>query len=118
MTTFLSFTIVGIVVGCIYALTSTGLFVTYITSGVLNFAHGAIGMVAAFAFWELTVKDGWPIPLALPFVLFVLAPLMGLLIDRVLMRNLHGKPEVIRLVSSLGLMLFLLGLAETRWDPG
>jgi branched-chain amino acid transport system permease protein len=118
VTTFLSFTIVGIVVGCIYALTSTGLVVTYITSGILNFAHGAIGMVAAFAFWELTVKDGWPVLLALPFVLFVLAPLMGLLIDRVLMRNLHGKPEVIRLVITLGLMLFLLGLASTRWNPG
>jgi branched-chain amino acid transport system permease protein len=118
MTTFLSFTIVGIVVGCIYALTSTGLVVTYISSGIFNFAHGAIGMVAAFAYWELTVKDGWPVPLALLFVLFVLAPVMGLLIDRLLMRNLHGKPEVITLVITLGLMLFLLGLAEMRWDPG
>jgi branched-chain amino acid transport system permease protein len=118
VTTFLSFTIVGIVVGCIYALTSTGLVVTYITSGIFNFAHGAIGMVAAFAYWELTVKEHWPVPLALLFVLFVLAPVMGFLIDRLLMRNLHGKPEVITLVITLGLMLFLLGLAETRWDPG
>ncbi|HWC39173.1 MAG TPA: branched-chain amino acid ABC transporter permease, partial [Acidimicrobiales bacterium] len=118
MTTFLSFTVVGIVVGCIYALTSTGLVVTYITSGIFNFAHAAIGMVAAFTYWELTVKDGWPVPLALLLVLFVMAPLLGVLIERVLMRNLHGKPEVTRLVITLGLMLFLLGLAETRWDPG
>jgi branched-chain amino acid transport system permease protein len=118
VTTFLSFTIVGIVLGCIYALTSTGLVVTYITSGVFNFAHAAIGMVAAFTYWELTVKDGWPVPLALPLVLFVMAPLLGVLIERLLMRNLHGKPEVTRLVITLGLMLFLLGLAETRWDPG
>jgi branched-chain amino acid transport system permease protein len=118
VTTFLAFTVVGVVLGCIYALTSTGLVVTYITSGVLNFAHGAIGMVAAFTYWGLTVQDHWPVPLALLFVLFVLAPVMGLLIDRVLMRNLHGKPEVIRLVITLGLMLFLLGAAETIWDPG
>jgi branched-chain amino acid transport system permease protein len=118
VTTFLSFTIVGIVVGCIYALTSTGLVVTYITSGIFNFAHAAIGMVAAFTYWELTVKDGWPVPLALFVVLFVMAPLLGVLIDRLLMRNLHGKPEVTRLVITLGLMLFLLGTAETRWDPG
>jgi branched-chain amino acid transport system permease protein len=118
VTTFLSFTIVGVVVGCIYALISTGLVVTYITSGIFNFAHAAIGMVAAFTYWELTVKDGWPVPLALPLVLFIMAPLMGLLIDRMLMRKLHGKPEVITVVITLGLMLFLLGLAQTRWDPG
>jgi branched-chain amino acid transport system permease protein len=118
VTTFLSFTIVGIVVGCIYALTSTGLVVTYISSGIFNFAHAGIGMLAAFTYWELTVKDGWPVPLALLFVLFVLAPLTGVLIDRLLMRNLHGKPEVITLVITLGLMLLLLGLANTRWDPG
>jgi len=84
VTTFLSFTIVGIVVGCIYALTSTGLVVTYISSGIFNFAHAGIGMLAAFTYWELTVKDGWPDPLALLFVLFVLAPLLGVLIDRLL----------------------------------
>src|SRR5258708_3361851 len=112
MTTFLAFTIVGLVVGSIYALTATGLVVTYITSGIFNFAHGAIGMVAAFAYWELTVKEHWPVPLALLFVLFVLAPLMGFLIDRLLMPNLPGKPQVITLVITLGLLLFLAVLAS------
>ena len=57
MTTFLALTVVGIVVGCIYALTATGLVVTYITSGIFNFAHGAVGMIAAFAYWNLTVEE-------------------------------------------------------------
>ena len=60
MTTFLALTTLGIVVGCIYALTATGLVVTYNTSGIFNFAHGAIGMVAAFSYWQLTVAWGWP----------------------------------------------------------
>jgi branched-chain amino acid transport system permease protein len=114
---FLQFTIVGIATGCIYALTATGLTVTYITSGIFNFAHGAVGMIAAFTYWELTVKNGWPqLPAAL-VVLFVLAPIMGLLIEQ-LMRRLHGAPTEVTLVISLGLLVALIGVAQTRWDPG
>ena len=49
---------------------------------------GLIGL--AFAYWQLTVEWGWPAPLALVAVLFVLAPLLGALIERVLMRRVHG----------------------------
>jgi branched-chain amino acid transport system permease protein len=117
MTTFLALTIAGLVVGCIYALTATGLVVTYITSGIFNFAHGAVGMVAAFAYWQLTVEWGWPAPLALVAVLFVLAPLLGALIERVLMRRVHGQPVEVSLVITLGLLLFLIGVAYTLWSP-
>ena len=64
MDQFLALTVVGIVAGCIYALTATGLVVTYTTSGIFNFAHGALGMVAAFAYWELSVNQGLPQPVA------------------------------------------------------
>jgi len=37
----------------IYAVAASGLVVTYATSGVFNFAHGAIGMFCAFTYWEL-----------------------------------------------------------------
>src|SRR5947209_14113952 len=118
MTTFLTLTIVGIVVGCIYALSATGLVVTYITSGIFNFAHGAVGMVAAFTYWKLTIDEGWPAILALPFILFVFAPALGLLIDVLLMRNLHSASEEVRVIVTVGLMLFLVGVASTIWDPG
>ena len=118
MTTFLALTVVGIVVGCIYALTATGLVVTYITSGIFNFAHGAVGMIAAFTYWELTVKHGWPVLPSLVLVILVLAPLMGAAIERLLMRKLHGAPTEVSLVITLGLLLFLLGVGFTRWDPG
>src|SRR5918911_390899 len=57
MPTFLSFTVIGIVYGCIYALTASGLVVTYTTSGIFNFAHGAAGMIAAWVYWQLRI--GW-----------------------------------------------------------
>jgi branched-chain amino acid transport system permease protein len=117
MTTFLAYTIVGIATGCIYALTASGLVVTYTTSGIFNFAHGAIGMVMAFAFWELTVEHGWPQWLALIVVLGVFAPALGALIERVLMRRLHGTSTSTTLVITLALLLALLGIATVRWDP-
>jgi branched-chain amino acid transport system permease protein len=118
VTTFLALTVVGIVVGCIYALTATGLVVTYITSGIFNFAHGAIGMVSAFVYWELTVNRGWPVLLALVFVLFVFAPVVGALIDVVIMRNLHDASEEVRVIVTVGLMLFLIGVAQVIWKDG
>src|SRR5437588_284464 len=118
MTTFLTLTIVGIVVGCIYALSATGLVVTYITSGIFNFAHGAVGMVAAFTYWRLVVDEGWPAFIALPFILFVFAPALGALIDLLIMRNLHNASEEVRVIVTVALMLFLLGLGFLIWDPG
>ena len=113
----LTFTIVGIVAGASYAIAASGLVVTYTTSGIFNFAHGAIGMFMAFVYWELTVNRGWPTPLALVVVLFVLAPLMGAVIERVLMRKLHGRSTGVSIVVTLALLVILLGLAQSIWPP-
>jgi branched-chain amino acid transport system permease protein len=117
MTTFLALTTLGLVVGCIYALTATGLVVTYNTSGIFNFAHGAIGMVAAFSYWQLTVAWGWPAPVALVAILLVAAPLFGALVERVLIRPLKGAAVDLSIVITLGLLLFLIGLANVAWKP-
>jgi branched-chain amino acid transport system permease protein len=113
----LQLTIVGLVTGCVYALSATGLVVTYTTSGIFNFAHGAIGMLGAFTYWQLTVSWGWPPLLALVVVLFVLAPLFGAGIERALIRPLHGASVDVTLVITLGVLLFLLGVANYIWDP-
>ena len=117
MSAFLAYSIVGLVTGCIYALTATGLVVTYTTSGIFNFAHGAIGMMAAFSYWQLTVAWGWPVWLALPAVLLVGAPLFGALVERVLIRPLRGAAADLSIVITLGLLLFLLGVANVAWKP-
>src|SRR5258708_36008039 len=88
MTTFLNFTVIGLVFGCIYALTASGLVVTYTTSGIFNFAHGAIGMIAAWAYWQMRVGWHWPTPVAIIVVLGLIAPVFGALIERVLIRPL------------------------------
>jgi branched-chain amino acid transport system permease protein len=117
MTTFLALTTLGIVVGCIYALTATGLVVTYTTSGIFNFAHGAIGMFGAFSYWQLAVGWHWPAWVALPVVLLVEAPLLGAGIEAVLIRPLRSSSVDLSLVVTLGLLLFLLGIANLLWKP-
>ena len=117
MNSLLTYAVVGVATGCIYSLTAMGLVVTYQTSGIFNFAHGAIGMIMAFTFWELTVKDGWPQWLALIVVLGVFAPLCGALIERLLMRGLQQERISTQLVVTLGLLLALIAAATWRWSP-
>ena len=117
MQEFLKFTVIGIVTGAIYAVAASGLVLTYATSGIFNVAHGAIGMFMAFTYWELHINQGWPAPLALILVVLILAPLMGAVIERVLMRGLRTASVATSLVVTVGLMVALIGLAQKIWDP-
>jgi branched-chain amino acid transport system permease protein len=114
----LFFVIVGITLGSIYAVAASGLVVTYTTSGIFNFAQGAMGMFLAFIYWELKVNAGIQTMVALLLTVLVAAPLMGAVIEKIFMRRLTTAPLVSQLVVTIGLMLFLIGLAATFWDPG
>lgn len=118
MTTFFALTVLGLVFGCVYALTATGIVVTYTTSGVFNFAHGATGMLAAFTYWQLTVAWGLPTLLAMVVVLGVLGPLFGAAVEVVLIRPLYRRSAEAPLVATLGLLLILIGVSFAIWDPG
>ena len=118
MEKFLIFTIVGLTLAAIYAIISSGLVLTYTTTGIFNFAHGAIGMLAAFAYWQIRFQWGWPTPLALFVVIGVIAPLFGLMLERVIMRGLAGTSEATKLVVSISLLVGLIGLANLMWTPG
>lgn len=109
--------VVGVTLGSIYSVAAAGLVVTYTTSGVFNFAQGAMGMFCAYVYWSLKVDFGLPTLLALVLTVLVFAPLFGALVERVLMRRLASAPLVAQLVVTIGLMLALMGLAVTIWDP-
>jgi branched-chain amino acid transport system permease protein len=112
---FIGFTIAGISLGAIYAIAASGLVVTYTTSGVFNFAHGAIGMLMAFVYWQLRVHQHLPAPVATFVVLFIAAPLLGAAIERVLIRKLDINDTGTTIVITLGLMVFLMGIATRLW---
>jgi branched-chain amino acid transport system permease protein len=117
METFLQYTILGLVTGGVFGIAAAGLVVTYTTSGIFNFAHGAIAMLAAFAYWQVRFDWGWPAPLALLAVLGVAAPVLGALLYGVVMRGLRGTSEVTRIVVPVSVALGFLALATWVWDP-
>jgi branched-chain amino acid transport system permease protein len=117
MSEFLAFTVIGIVAGSTYAIAASGLVLTYATSNVFNIAHGAVGMVMTFLYWEVAVNRGWPVWLALPFVLLVAAPVLGLFLERVMMRRLTEAPVAISLVVTVGLLVACIGAAQVIWPP-
>lgn len=116
MEKFFVFFIIGFATSAVYAISATGLVVTYITSGVFNFAHGAIGMFLAFVYWELRVDQGWPTWLALAVTLLVIGPAIGALLDAAVMRPLlKGASVATKLVVTLALLLAFQGLAIAIW---
>ncbi|GGU56013.1 ABC transporter permease subunit [Streptomyces lavendofoliae] len=110
----------GLAVGSAAALTGIGLIVTYRATGVLNLAHGAIAMVCAYVLRELVVEAGWPLPLAACLTLLVVAPGIGLVLDRAVFRPaaVLGLDPARTLVASIGVFVLLVGGATLVWGEG
>jgi branched-chain amino acid transport system permease protein len=117
LTEFLSYTIAGLSTAAILAVAASGLVLTYTTTGVFNFAHGAIGMLGAFAYWQLRFDWGWPAPIAIAVVLLVLGPLFGALLEVVIFRGLQQTTDTIKLVVTVSLLFSIIGIANWIWDP-
>ncbi|MFK4689019.1 ABC transporter permease subunit [Streptomyces pristinaespiralis] len=113
-------TLAGLAVGSAAALTGIGLIVTYRATGVLNLAHGAIAMVCAYVMRQFAVEWEWPVPLAAVVTLLVVAPGIGLLLERLVFRPLSVPwPDPARtLVASIGVFVLLVGAAALLWGEG
>ena len=116
MDKFLTFGVTGLALSAIYAVIASGLVLTYTTTGIFNFAHGASGMLAAFTYWQLRFDWGLPTPVAVAVVLLVLAPLFGFVIQRVV-RDLHDTSETVKLVVTIAMLSGLISAARWIWDP-
>jgi branched-subunit amino acid ABC-type transport system permease component len=118
MRSYLPFVVIGFATGAVYALAATGLVLTYSTSGVFNFAHGAVGMFATYIFYSLRVDVGVPTALALAIAVLGVGPALGLLLDRVLFRRLEGASAATFIVASLGLLVALQSSAVAIYGGG
>ncbi len=117
MSSFLAFTIFGLVSGAAYAIAASGLVLTYSTTRVFNIAHGALGMLLSFVFWDFSVRQGMPTLLALALVLFVVAPGIGWFLQRFVARDLGDAPVSVSLVVTVAILVATLGLAQQVWPP-
>lgn len=113
-------TLAGLSVGAAAALTGIGLIVTYRATGVLNFAHGAIAMVCAYVLRGLVVDRGWPLWWAAALTLLVVAPGIGVVLERFVFRPLsvRGGDPARALVASIGVFVLLVGGAALLWGQG
>ncbi|KOG36337.1 MULTISPECIES: ABC transporter permease subunit [Streptomyces] len=113
-------TLAGLAVGSAAALTGIGLVVTHRATGVLNLAHGAVAMICAYVLRQLVVEWGWPLPLGALVTLLVVAPGIGLVLDRGVFRPLAllGSNPARTLVASIGVFVLLVGAAVLLWGPG
>lgn len=117
MSDFLPFIVLGLVSGSVYGLAGTGLVLTYKTSGILNFAQGALGTVAAYLFYFLRTDSGVPWPIAFVISVLVLGVLMGSALE-VLARRLALYGAAVRTVAPLGIILVVEAGAFIVYDSG
>ncbi len=116
MQDLLPFIVIGLTAGSIYGLAGVGLVLTYKTSGVFNFAYGAIAAVAAFVFYDLWQREGIDWRISAVLAILVLGPLMGILLE-LLTRMLSRVSTEYQVVGMVGLALGISG-ALTLWSDG
>ena len=103
------FLVAGLVSGSVYGLTASGLVLTYKTSGIFNFAHGALAAAGAYVFFQLRDQWGLPWPVAFVLAVFVVGPLVGVALEA-LARSLHSATPAARIVATVGLLIGVQGL--------
>jgi branched-chain amino acid transport system permease protein len=99
--------------GAMYALVAVGFVLIYKTSGVLNFAQGPLLLFAALTYVSL-VERGLPSIAAL-VVVFATMTLIGLAIERTVLRLLANRPPIILFMATLGLAYIVEGGAQLLW---
>ncbi|TMG70691.1 MAG: branched-chain amino acid ABC transporter permease [Chloroflexi bacterium] len=121
MAAFAAYTIIGLSLGGIFSLAALGIVLIYRTTGVLNFAHGAMGMFSTFIAWQ--VFYGWSHPFWpgwLSTFLAVLAGLifaagMGLFLEFAVFRWVRSREPVVKAVITIGVLLALQSAASLIW---
>jgi branched-chain amino acid transport system permease protein len=104
----------GVTTGALYALIALGIVVVNKATGVINFAHGELFMVAGFVAWTLHVPLGLPYGLAL--ILAVAAGFaIGILTDRIAFQPLINADLVSLVLATVGLSFMLKGTARLIW---
>ncbi len=111
---FLGQLLLGLVNGAFYALLSLGLAVIFGLLGIINFAHGALYMMGAYAGWILLDTLGinyWFALLLAPLIVGVL----GIVIERVFLRRLYKLDPLYGLLLTFGLALIFEGIFRDQF---
>jgi sulfate-transporting ATPase len=112
---FLQFLSIGLGAGATYALFAQGAVLIYRGSGLVNFAQGSIGTLAAYvAFVDLYGERGWGVwPSILVAVL--LAGAVSLAFQALVLRILRNAAAIVRVIATIGLLGLLQAVVLKRY---
>ena len=111
---FEAYTVIGLTVGGALSLAALGIVLVYRVTGVLNFANGAMGMFSTFVAWQVVYPLHGPVWLGvLAALVFSLA--LGLGLELLVFRWLVGRPQLVKAVVTIGILLVLQSAASLIW---
>lgn len=116
MSSWLDYTINGLIVGNVYALVAVGLALIFGVSRLINFAQGSIYLVGAYIGWVAVVQLHTPLPLTI-IVVAVAAALVGLVIERFGLRPLQNSVRIAPLLATIGISFVLDQLVMLTFSP-
>ena len=121
MAALAAYTIIGLSLGGIFSLAALGIVLIYRTTGVLNFAHGAMGMFSTFVAWQVFYGwqhpswPGWLSTLVAVVAGLLFAAGMGLFLELAVFRWVRTREPVVKAVITIGVLLALQSAASLIW---
>lgn len=114
MATFIQATINGVLQGVMYAAIASGLSLTLGVMGIINVAHSALAILAAYLGWSAINQVGLD-PVTTLIILAILFFVIGVVIERGLLRRLYDEEEWASLLVLFGLMIAIETVANLVW---
>ncbi len=111
---YLQLVINGLVVGSIYSLVALGFVIIYKATKAINFAQGELVMVGAYICFSLTVEFQLPFIVSF-FITLAFSVLLGLCIERLVLRPLIGESILSVIMVTIGLSIVLKSLVQIFW---
>ncbi|MBL0900422.1 MAG: branched-chain amino acid ABC transporter permease [Reyranella sp.] len=104
----------GLANGAIYACVALALVMIYVSTDHINFAQGEMAMFSTYLSWQLMT---WGMSFWLAFICAVaLSFVMGVLIERLILRPLHSAPVLSIIVVFIGLLAIFNSMAGAIWS--
>ena len=116
MSSFVDYTVNGLVIGNIYALLAVGLALIFGVSNLINFAHGSVYTIGAYVGWACITFLHTPLPVTIAIVVLACG-FLGVAIERIGLRPLQGSARIAPLLATIGLSFVLDQLVQLICRP-
>jgi len=114
MEVFLQLTFTGLSNGMVYALVAVGFVIIYKASDVINFAQGEFLLLGAYLAYAFIAQIGLPWSIGVAATM-IAALLLGLVVERFVLRPLIGEPIISMIMVTIGLSSVLKALVNGIW---